>query len=110
MLPGLVFYKLILLTLLCLCVMLHVLWPAARTAVRPSLPTATPPRRKRSKAPKPFAGLIHKPLCEACEQAPDARPKAPGTPPPLLTYTRGRKRAIDTQQQFYPDRDCTYFG
>jgi IS1 family transposase len=110
MLPGLVFYKLLLVTLVCLCFMLHVLWPAARTAVRPSPPTATPLRRKRSKDPKPFTGLIHKPLCEACEHATDARPKAPGTPPPQITYTRGRKRTIDTQQHYCPDRDCTYFG
>ena len=110
MLPGLVFYKLLLVTLLCLCFMLHVLWPAAQTAVRPSPPTATPLRRKRSKDPQPFAGLIHKPLCEACEHATDAHPKAPGTPPPQITYTRGRKRTIDTQQHFCPDRDCTYFG
>jgi hypothetical protein len=85
MLPGLIFSQRVLVTLGCLWVMLSGLWPAARTAVRPSPPAAPPPRRKRSKAPPPGAGLIHQPLCEAWEHAPDARPKAPGPLPPQIT-------------------------
>ena len=47
-----------------------------------------PPRRRRSKEPKPFTGLIHKPLCEACEKGADERPKAPGSPPPAHLHPR----------------------
>ena len=104
------FYKLLLVSLVWLCVMVHVLWLDKPTAAGSTSPHPTLPRRKRSRVPQPFAGLIHKPICDACEQGVDARPKPPGAPPPLITSTRGRKRTIDTQQQFCPDRDCTYFG
>jgi len=101
-----IFYKLLLVSLLWLCFMLHVLWPDTRVATRPTPPTLPPPPRKRSKAPKPFAGLLHQPLCTACAQATDSRPKAPGAPPPLITYMRGRQRTVDTQEQFFKDQDC----
>src|SRR3989442_14533455 len=105
-----IFYNLLLLSLVWLCIMLHVLWPYERTAPRPTPPKPTRPPRKRSKDPQPFAGLLHKPLCDACEHAAEARPQAPGAPPPLITFTRERQRAIDTQQQFCPDQDCSYYG
>src|SRR5215831_19756362 len=57
----------------------------------PTPPTPTPPPRKRPKAPQPFAGLRHQPLCTACAQATDSRPKTPGAPPPLITYTRSEE-------------------
>jgi IS1 family transposase/transposase-like protein len=110
MLTDLIFSQLLLVALLWLCFLLHVLWPSERASACPSLPKPIPPPRKRSKAPQPFPGLLHKPLCDACEQAAHPHPKAPGAPPLLLTYTRGRKRTIDTQQQFCPDQDCTYYG
>src|SRR5882724_267243 len=53
---------------------------------------------------------MHKPLCAACEHAADSRPQPPCAPPPLLRCTRGRWRTVDTQQQFCPDPDCTYYG
>jgi len=105
-----IFYKLLLVSLLWLCFMLHVLWPDTRAAMRPTPPTLPPPPRKRPKAPKPFAGLLHQPLCTACAQATNSRPKTPGAPPPLITYTRGRQRTVDTQEQFCPDPDCSYAG
>jgi hypothetical protein len=110
MITELIFSKLLLVALLCLCFLLHVLWPYERAAAGPTTPKPTPPPRKCSKEPKPFAGLIYKPLYEACEQAPYPRPKAPSAPPPLITSTRGHKRTIDTQQQFCSDQDCSYFG
>jgi hypothetical protein len=61
-------------------------------------------------SPKPFTGFIHKPLCEACEQGADSRPKAPGAPPPLLTFPRGRRRTVNTPSHFCPDPDCAYHG
>ena len=102
-----IFDKLLLVSLLWLCFMLHVLWPDTRAAMRPTPPTLPPPPRQRPKAPKPFAGLLHQPLCTACAQATDARPKAPGAPPPLITYMRGRQRTVDTQEKFFQDQDCS---
>ena len=110
MVPNLIFYKLLLVALLWLCFLLHVLWPNERAATGPTSPKPTPPPRKRSQEPKLLTGLIHKPLCDACQQATDFHPKALGAPPPLITYTRGRKRSIDTQQQFCPKQNCAYYG
>jgi IS1 family transposase len=108
--PNLLFYQLLLVALVLICLIMHVWWPAhprptPRTPLKPDTP-----RRERSKEPKPFIGLIHKPLCEACEQGADSRPKAPGSPPPLLTCTRGRRRTVDTHQHFCPDDACAYYG
>ena len=105
-----IFYNLLLLSLVWLCIMFHVLWPYECTGPRPTPPKPTLLPRKRSKDPKPFTGLLHKPLCAACEHAAETRPQAPGAPPPLITFTRGRKRTIDTAQQFCPDQDCCYYG
>jgi len=110
MISSPIFYQLLLLSLVLLCFMLHVLWPYGRTSACSTTPQPTPPPRKRSKEPKPFTGLLSKPLCDACAHAADYRPKAPSAPPPILTCTRGRKRTIDTQQQFCPDQDCSYYG
>jgi hypothetical protein len=110
MAPNLLFYQFLVVALVLICLVLHVWWPddsrtRATTPLKPDKP-----RRKRSREPKPFTGLIHKPLCEACEQGGDARPKAPGSPPPVIVFTRGRRRTVDTRLQFCPDPDCAYFG
>jgi len=105
-----IFYHLLLFSLVWLCIMFHVLWSYERTGPRPTPPKPTLPPHKRSTDPQPFAGLLHKPLCDACEHAAEARPQAPGAPPLLSTFTRGRPRTIDTQQQFCPDQDCSYYG
>src|SRR6266702_1171978 len=110
MASNLLFYQLLLVALVCLCFVLHALWPGARTGVRPTLLQPSPPRPKRSREPTPFAGLLHKPLCAACDQAAASGHKAPSTPPPLITYAGDRKRTIDSQNQFCPDLDCSYYG
>jgi len=110
MTSNLFFYQLLLVALVLMCLMMHV-WgpdhptPTPRTSLKPSKP-----RRKRSKEPKPFTGYSHKPLCEACQQGVDSRPKAPGSPPPVMIFTRGRRRTVDTSGQFCPDYDCSYHG
>jgi len=53
---------------------------------------------------------MHKPLCEACERGADVRPQAPGEPPPIITFTRGRRRTVDTQLPFCPAPNCSYHG
>ena len=110
MVPNVLFYQLLLVALVLSCLLIHVWWPD-----HPGPPPQSPlkpskPRRKRSTEPKPFTGYIHKPLCEACEQGADSRPKAPGSPPPVMIFTRGRQRTVDTSGQFCPDPDCTYHG
>src|SRR6266478_680067 len=110
MAANLLFYQLLLVALVCRCFVLQAFWPGARTGVRPTLLQPSPPRPKRSREPKPFAGLLHKPLCAACEQAAASGHKALSTPPPLITYARGRKRTIDSHHQFCRDLDCSYYG
>jgi IS1 family transposase len=102
--------NLLLLSLLWLCFLWYVLWPYGRPSAYSTPPTPTPPRRQRSREPKPFAGLIHQPICDACARAAAPRPQTPSSPPPGLTFTRGRKRTIDTQHHFGPDQECAYYG
>jgi hypothetical protein len=103
MAPNVLFYQLLLVALVLICLIVHVWWPdhPGPTPQPPLKPDK--PRRKRSQEPKPFAGYIHKPLCEACETGTDTRPKAPGSPPPMILFTRGRRRTVDTSGHFCPD-------
>ena len=95
-------YQLLLVALVFIYLLLHVRLDAPPPRVPYPLPAPAPPRRRRAKAPKPFAGLIHKPLCEACAQGADARPKAPSSPPSMITFSRGRRRTVDTHMHFCP--------
>jgi IS1 family transposase/transposase-like protein len=110
MVPNVLFYQLLLSLLVLICLMIHVWWPNNPRATPHEPLKPAKPRRKRSEDLHPFTGLIHKPLCEACEQGADPRPKAPGAPPPVLVFTQGRRRTIDTQQHFCPEPDCSYHG
>jgi IS1 family transposase len=110
MVPNVLFYQLLLVALVLSCLIIHVWWPDTSRATPATPLKPNKPRRKRSKEPKPFTGYIHKPLCEACEQGLDTRPKAPGAPPPVIIFTRGRRRTVDTSGHFCPDQDCTYHG
>ena len=110
MAPNLLFYQLLFVALVLLCLIIYVGLPHDSPRV-PKPPLEPQPRRcRRSKEPKPFAGLIHQPLCETCEQEADTRPQAPGSPPPVITFTRGRRRTVDTQAHFCPAPDCSYYG
>jgi transposase-like protein len=110
MASNLLFSQLLLVAHVVTCLLIHVGLPDK------PLPMPQPPlelhkrRRKRSKEPKPFPGLLHKPLCEACEQGADVHSKAPGAPPPIIRFTRGRRRIVDTHAHFCPDPDCSYHG
>jgi len=110
MVPTPLFYQLLVVALVLLCLLIHVGLPDM------PLPKPQPPlasnkgRRRRSQEPQPFTGLMHKPLCEACEQGADGRPQAPGEPPPIITFTRGRRRTVDTQLHFCPAPNCSYHG
>jgi IS1 family transposase len=104
------FYPLLLFSLLWLCFLLSVLWPDGQLSVGATPPQPRPSRRKRSRERQPFPGLLHKPLCDACERVVAPWPRTPPSPPPVLTFTRGRKRTIDTHHHFCPDQDCAYYG
>jgi hypothetical protein len=110
MVSDLLFCQLVLLGLLWLCIMLHYAWPSDRAAQlrRPSTPSL--PSQEHCREPNPFAGLTHKPHCEACEQAVETRHEAPGTPPPRIIATRGRRRQVDISGHFCPHTNCAYQG
>ena len=110
MTPNALFYQLLLAALVLICLIIHVWWPDPRRPVFPRPLEPVKPRRKRSKEPKPFTGYIHKPLCEACEHGLDSRLNAPGSPPPVIIFTQGRKRTVDTHAPFCPKPNCSYHG
>ena len=110
MVSALFFYQLVLVALVWLCVMLQWAWPSDPAAACPTTLEPTPPPPKRHREPTPFAGLIHKPHCAACEQVAQD-PEAPPPPaPPLITSRRGRPRQVDTAQHFCPNANCDYRG
>jgi len=110
MAPDAFFYPLLLAALVLVCLIVHVWWPDPLRATPPSPVKPDKPQRKPPKEAKPFAGYLQKPLCEACEHGVDSRPQAPGAPPPLIRFNRGRKRTVDTSGHFCPDPDCAYRG
>jgi IS1 family transposase len=75
---------------------------------KPALAVPKPPRRKRE--PKPFAGYTCKPECELCEQGVESPRQRPDEPPPRMSFTRGRRRTVDTTGHFCPQPDCSYRG
>jgi len=104
-----VFYPLLLATLVLVCVIVHA-WRSDPHKAKPPPVQPIKPHRKRSKEPKPFAGYLQQPLCEACEHGLDSPLQAPGLPPPTIRFNRGRKRTVDTTGHFCPDPDCSYRG
>jgi hypothetical protein len=101
------FYQLALLAIIWLFVLLHL------TGSKPGLttpPVAAKPKRTRSTAPKPFAGLTHKPHCALCEQETGENTPAPPQRPDPMPPTHRRPRTIDTSMHFCPHSDCEYRG
>jgi IS1 family transposase/transposase-like protein len=98
------FYLFICVVLVLLCLLLRRLWHNGKTAST----APTPPRRTRD--PKPFAGLTSKPQCDLCEQGVISDRQAPGAPPPRMMLTRGRRRQVDTSGHFCPHAECSYHG
>src|SRR5262245_30888302 len=100
-------YQLAVLALAWLFVLLHV------TESKPGLPAPpmpAKPKRQRSTAPTPFAGLTHRPPCALCErETVHPNPSAP-VPPAPLPPTNRRPRTVDTAQHFCPHTACDYRG
>jgi len=109
MVPDLVFSPLVLIALVWLYFMLHWMWSSdsAACSITPAPPSPLP---KRKREPKPFAGLTHKPHCDACEHVTDSCPQASAGPPPRIMPTLGRRRQIDTAAHFCPNPECRYQG
>ena len=92
MMPSdLAFFLVAAVVLMLLVVVSRWLWRVGKAAA-----ATKPPRAKRD--PKPFVGFTRQPECPACEQAVGRQPSTsePHAPPPRITFTRGRRRDIDT--------------
>jgi hypothetical protein len=98
----LLFQDLLLVLLLWLGGILYERWARPRSATGPTLHQPAQPTEKHAHEPKPIPGLIHKPCCAACEQAPEPGSPAPRVPPALLSASQGRPRQVDTTQHFCP--------
>src|SRR2546427_4711875 len=110
MMPDPLFYQLLLVGLVWLCLMLHVVWPSDRTTAGSTTPRPAKAPPKRSSDLKPFPGLTRRPPCAACEQAHEHVPQPPSCPPPRIVPTRGRPRQVDTSSHFCPHPPCAYRG
>jgi hypothetical protein len=112
MIPPLFSYQLVVLGLLWLCVMLHAVWPSrcAMSHQRRTAPEPIKSKRKRANAPKPFAGLTHKPHCALCAQEATTPTPPPPVQPDPMEPTPRRPRAIDTSRHFCPHAGCDYRG
>jgi hypothetical protein len=110
MVPTLFFSELGLVALGCVFLMLHMLG-SYHTAARcqPIVPPK-PPRRTRSKAPKPFAGLTQRPQGTLCErEAAHPHKPSPAPPEPMPAPNR-RPHTVETSQHFCPHEGCCYRG
>src|SRR5467141_761584 len=110
MMPDPLFYRLLLVGLVWLCLILHVVWPYDRATAGPTTPRPAKAPPKRSSDPKPFPGLPRTPPCAACEQVHEHVPQPPSCPPPRTVPTRGRPRQGDTSRHLCPYPDCAYQG
>jgi IS1 family transposase len=108
--PHLVYYPLVILVLLWLCVMLPYLWPSSPGGATTTPTKSITPKRKRSTEPKAFEGLTHKPHCALCAQETgETAPAPPRRPDPMPPPTR-RPRTVDTSLHFCPHSGCDYRG
>ena len=110
MIPPLVYYQLVILVLLWLCVMLPSLWPSPPRGMPTRPPDPIKPTRRRSSESKPFAGLTQKPPCPLCEQAAEQSAPAPPRRPDPMLPTHRRPRTGDTSLHFCPHTECDYRG
>jgi IS1 family transposase len=108
--PHLVYYPLVILVLLWLCVMLPYLWPSSPGGATKTPTKSITPKRKRSTEPKAFEGLTHKPHCALCEQETGETAPAPPRRPDLMPPTNHRPRTVDTSMHFCPHSGCDYRG
>jgi hypothetical protein len=102
MVSHLFYYQLAVLVLAWFFVLLHV------TGSKPGLPAppiSAQPKRTRSTAPKPFAGLTHRPPCALGERETVHPTPSALVPPEPLPPTHCRPRTVDTSRHFCPPTD-----
>src|SRR5215831_6331572 len=104
--PHLVYYPLVILVLLWLCVMLPYLWPSPPGGATKTPTKSITPKRKRSTEPKAFEGLTQKPHCALCAQETGETAPAPPVRPDPMPSTNRRPRTVDTSMHFCPHTDC----
>jgi hypothetical protein len=112
MIPHHIYYQLVIVGLLWLCVMLHYVWPSQDAVSPPPPMQPVPPqvKRKRFKELKPFVGLTQRPHCALCaHETNHPEPQPPRRPAPMAPPTR-RPRVIDTSRHFCPQAGCDYRG
>lgn len=97
------FHELLLLALLWQVVSSYWRWKRGQVSKHPPAQQA----RRLPKTPKLFAGLTKKPYCELCEQGLEHRGQSP---PPVITFKRGRPPAVDTHDHYCPEKTCPYYG
>ena len=110
MIPHLIYYQLVILILLWLCVMLPHLWPSPprRMLTKPADPLK--PKRKRSTEPNACEGLTYKPPWALGEhETAETAPPPPVRPEPLPPTNR-RPRTVDTAQHCCPQAGCRSRG
>ena len=109
MAPNLLFYQLLLVSLVLICLLIHVGWPDG-PRVAPQMPRKpNTPRRQRSTEPKPFTGFIYNRSARPVSREPKT-PQGAGratSPDDLHPRTPG---TVDTHAHFCPDPDCAYYG
>jgi hypothetical protein len=111
MVSHLFFYQLVLIALVWLFLLLHYAWPHERAnRPRSAEPEPLTPKRPRSKAPTPFAGLTQRPQCALCEREAAHAHEPPSAPPAPMPPTNRRPRTVDTSQHFCPHGGCRYRG
>jgi IS1 family transposase len=110
MIPTLFFYAFLLVALVWIFLMLYWLGPHHPDARFQAVPTPQSPRHTRSREPKPFVGLSHKPPCTLCEQE-AASPTSPSPAPPTpMPSPHRRPRSVDASMHFCPHPGCDYRG
>ena len=110
MVPTLFLYELGLIALVWLFLLLGWLGPDTAAVRRQPIAPSKPPQRKRSTAPKAFAGLTTKPPCALCEREAAPPQPAPPAPPEPMPPTNRRPHTVDTSQHFCPHAGCRYRG
>src|SRR5262245_58593197 len=110
MIPPLFYYQLAALGLRWRCLMLHAAWPSRCATAQDTPAKPIVPRRQRSREPKPFAGLLHKPPCALGEhEPPHLQPRSPVRPAPMPP-THRRPRVIATAMPCCPHDGWAYRG
>jgi hypothetical protein len=105
-------YQLVLCALIWLFILLHCTRskPGMSAPVTPAEPAPLPPKRHRSREPKPFEGLTQKPPCALCERDTTSPQPLPPAPPDPMPSTNRRPREVDTSLPFCPHAGCDYRG